>query len=39
MERKYYDVGYMIQDAIKRGFWWSIGLMALFLVVSGAVTL
>ena len=39
MKRKYYDVGYLLADALRRGFWGCIFLAALFLVVSGAVTL
>ena len=39
MNRKYYDWGYLLADALKRGFWWSIGLMAMFLIVSGQITL
>lgn len=39
MNRKYYDWGYLLADALRRGFWAAIFLAALFLVVSGQITL
>lgn len=39
MKKRYYDFGYLLADALRSGFWGCIFLAALFLVVSGAVTL
>lgn len=39
MKKRYYDLGYLLADALKRGIWWSIGLMVLFILVTGQITL
>lgn len=39
MKKRYYDWGYLLADAFRRGFWGCIFLAALFILVTGQITL